>query len=289
MFLKIKLFHSIWFSSIPNLLYLFFSRLNVTINYDDIKGFRVPDFILDKMKGYINTWKKAYAEETQKTTSNRNRNSHANKPSSTSTASTPTSQPTLNNAIPNSVPNHMNSAPVNSMAQLNVPPPPPPPVHSQPSLQQPQQQQTQQHPIPHVQPSALTSYMSGVPQGSVLYDPQFSTPQSHEMTDYMHIETKPPPMYPGHSSQPQQQQHPMQTMSNAGGGNYVHSNQLDPIEQALTKGDWSQLSDRSLLQYALQVRINTCQMAFIKHTTNPSSPVVLNVRLCHSALRIGSK
>jgi len=219
----------------------------VTINYDDIKGFRVPDFILDKMKSYISTWKKTYAEETQKTTTNRNRNTNANKPTNATPTSTPTSQPTLSNSIPNSVPNlNLNNPPASSMAQINIPQPT---IHSQTSLQQSQQQ----HPNSHGQPPNI-NYMNSVAQGNVLFDTQFSSSQPHELTDYMHIETKPPPMYPGHSSQPQQQ-HSMQPMSNPGNANYVHANQLDPIEQALTKGDWSQVSDRSLLQYALQVSI----------------------------------
>lgn len=220
-------------------------RLNVTINYDDIKGFRVPDFILDKMKSYINTWKKTYAEEALKASTNRNRNSIAKQGSSNST---PSSQVTLSqNSGSMSMTNNVITS---NMVSINVPPPPVLPVHSQP---QPQHQNS------HV--TSLNSYMSGPSSGSVLYDSSFSTSQpQHEMTEYMHID-KPPPMYPGHSSQPpQQQQHPMQAMANPGGGSYVHPNQMDPIEQAISKGDWSVLSDRSLLQFALQVSISTIDL-----------------------------
>jgi hypothetical protein len=82
--------------------------------------------------------------------------------------------------------------------------------------------------------------------------PLSSVQQSHDLSDmreFIHME-KPPPMYPGHSGQ---QQHSLPPLSNPGGGGYVHSTHLDPIEHALTKGDWSGLSDRSLLQFALQV------------------------------------
>lgn len=85
-----------------------------------------------------------------------------------------------------------------------------------------------------------------------MYDPGLmSLPgvqQTHEVREFIQ---KPPPMYPGHLGQPQ---HSMPPQSNASAhGGYVHSTHLDPIEQALTKGDWSGVSDRSLLQYALQV------------------------------------
>jgi len=142
---------------------------------------------------------------------------------------------------------------VNNLASLN-----PPPLHPQ-QMQQQQQQQipTQQQPLSQSSIS-LSYHMTGNPPPNVLYEPNMmplSSAQqpSHElpeMREFIHME-KPPPMYPGHSGQ--QHQHSLSSLSNPNPGNYVHSTHLDPIEQALSKGDWSGVSDRSLLQYALQV------------------------------------
>lgn len=115
---------------------------------------------------------------------------------------------------------------------------------------------------PHSQQSlnSLNSYhMSGSSPANIMYEPTLLLPlgaasQSHEMNDmreYIHMEK--PPMYPGHSGGQQQQEHTMPAVQNSATGAYVHSTHLDPIEQALSKGDWSGVSDRSLLLYALQV------------------------------------
>ncbi|CAG7834057.1 unnamed protein product [Allacma fusca] len=218
------------------------NKLNVTINYEDIKGFRVPDFILNKMKSYITTWKKQYAEEAQRSAAsakaNRNQNQQQNNLVNVNHVST---------SMPSTTTTNTN----NNLTQLNPPPPPLPIQHNQappPPLQ---------HPNPHNQQS-LNSYHIN-PPANVIFEPSLmpltAAPQPHEMTDmreYIHME-KPPPMYPGHSGQPPQQQHTMPQMQNPNPGGYVHtSNHMDPIEQALSKGDWSNVSDRSLLQYALQ-------------------------------------
>ncbi|CAL8115630.1 unnamed protein product [Orchesella dallaii] len=239
------------------------NKLNVTINYEDIKGFRVPDFILDKMKAYINTWKKQYADEGQKSsTSNRKTTNNSSSSSTSASSNGGNNQPTTNNSmasttsvtnpsINNSIATSSTSVDSNSstttFTTLNPPLPPPLPLHPQPPMQQQPQHNA------HNQPGLASYQMHGTapPTATVIYDQSFSTTQPHDITDmreYIHIE-KPPPMYPGHSNQ--QQQHPMPQMSNPGGG-YVHPNHIDPIEQALSKGDWSSVSDRSLLQYALQ-------------------------------------
>lgn len=247
-------------------------RLNVTINYEDIKGFRVPDFILEKMKSYITTWKKQYAEEAQKVaatptaTSNRKATSNSNSAASSNSnagnnqsitsSSLASSSSAANPGISNSIVTSSNSVETNNCATtfttLNPPLPPPLPIHTQPPMQQPQHNA-------HAPPGLQNYQMHAAPPTTttVIYDQSFTAPPPHaphelpDMREYIHIE-KPPPMYPGHSNQ---SQHQIQ-MPNPATGGYVHQNHIDPIEQALTKGDWSDVSDRSLLQYALQVRYN---------------------------------
>ncbi|XP_021945627.1 AF4/FMR2 family member lilli isoform X2 [Folsomia candida] len=248
------------------------NTLNVTINYEDILGFKVPDFILEKMKNYIANWKKTYAEEDEKSAAAHRNRPNKSTPSSSSSSSSssnltvppppapPTSQaahltPLNSSSVPHS--NHLlnnNVIANNSMTpNVNAAPNNPPTPSLLPDMQQQYQKQQQQHHQNHVVPQpSLNNFITGNASTNVLYE-SFSAPQAHEIPEYMHID-KPPPMYPGQPPPQQQQQHQtMQTMSTPGGGNYtIHSNQLDPIEQAISKGDWSQVSDRSLLQYALQ-------------------------------------
>lgn len=220
------------------------------------------------MKSYISTWKKQYAEESQKTnTTNRkassnptnatnstissNVNGGSNQPNTSSSSMTSTTSVvnnvSINNSIATSSSNVESSSSTTTYTTLNPPALPPPlPIHPQPP---PMQQQHNAHNQTGLQPYQI--HGPATTTATVIYDQTFSAPPPHDMPDmreYIHIE-KPPPMYPGHSNQ---QQHPMPQMANPGGG-YVHQNHLDPIEQALSKGDWSSVSDRSLLQYALQV------------------------------------
>lgn len=200
----------------------------------------MPDFILDKMKLYINTWKKQYAEEAQRSsTANKNKNHNNVNVSHNSTLMSPSTT--------NSNSSSMNLPPLN-------PPPPPLPIHIQ-TLQQ-QQIPHQQISNPLSQQQNVNSYqMNRNSPAGVMYDSNLlslpSGPQPHDisdMRDYIHMD-KNPPMYPGHSTQQQIPQ-----MPSASSGGYSHTQPLDPIEQAISKGDWSNVSDRSLLQYALQVR-----------------------------------
>jgi len=198
------------------------------------------------MKSYISKWKKQYAEEAQRTAvtaaaaGNRNRNHNSM---------------TMNLGNPLIPVNSTPAPPTGNGTSTNLPsinpPPTPLPLHSpMPPSQQHQQQS-------HLQNSqSLNSYhLSGNSiANNVMYDhglmplPQ-QTHGMSEIREYIQME-KPPPMYPG-SAQPQHAMPPQSNPTSHGG--YVHSTHLDPIEQALTKGDWSGVSDRSLLQYALQV------------------------------------
>lgn len=255
-------------------------RLNVSINYEDIKGFKVPDFILDKMKSYINNWKKTYTEEDEKNAAlQRNRNN--NKQSTSNNINNPPA-PHANqlNSVSHPGSNHLNNNVITTnMTAINAPLPPPP---SLPNMQQ-YQKQHQNH-VPQ-QPQSLNNFITGN-SSTVLFDSSFSSSQSHEIPDYMHID-KPPPMYPGQP--PQQQQQPHQNNMSAPGGTYVHSNQLDPIEQLISKGDWSQVSDRSFLQYALQVcttlNISYLEIEWIQSETAWDRTIFIVTGIMHETIK----
>jgi len=204
------------------------------------------------MKSYINTWKKIYAEEVQKTTvPNRNRNSNTN--NGTHGRNNPATSATLtNNSV--SVSSSNNNTHNANLAPMN--PLPPLPMRSQP----PPQPMNHHPPLPnhHNPPNQLNSYQMGVNSAAnVMFDSSFPSAPQNEMPDvrdYLQMD-KPPPMYPGHHNQHQQ---PLPHMPNPNPNlntGYPNNSNLDSSMDGLNKGDWGNMSDRNFLQFALQVKL----------------------------------